>query len=40
MTDLLDNIGKGFRQYNCLHNKKEVKVYVEDDDDVSFWIYL
>jgi len=40
MTDLLDNIGKGFRQYNCLHNKQEVKVYVEDDDDVSFWKHI
>ena len=40
MTNLIDNIGKGFLNSNSLHDRKIVNVYVENEDDVPFWKHI
>lgn len=40
MSDLLDNIGKGFQNSNALYDRKIVKIYVENEDDVPFWKHI
>jgi hypothetical protein len=40
MSNLLDNLGKGFEKNNLLHHRNTITIYVENEDDIPFWKHI